>query len=334
MLALRAHAFDQPLQLDELPTPEPQPGEVRVRVQASGTSFFDMLIARGGYQWRPDLPFTVGSEFAGVVEALGQDANNKLDQGEPPLQPGDRVFGASSIGAWCQQLCVPAHALHRVARGATDRVAMDEAAVLSSPYGTALYGLRERGGIQAGDVVLVLGATGGVGLAAVQVARALGARVIGGASGPAKCAAVLEAGAHEALDLSQPDWKDRAKALAGPAGVNIVFDPVGGPAMDTAFRTLGWGGRLLVVGFAGGEIGSLRANLAIVKGASLVGVDLRQFREREPVAARRVFSDVARLHAQGALRPHIAQRFALTQHADAFALAQRRDTVGRVLLLP
>lgn len=331
MFALRTHAFDQPPRIDDLPTPQPAPGEVRVRVQACGISFFDLLIGRGGYQWRPALPFTVGSEFAGVVEALGQaSADAGLASPGEPLRVGERVFGACSIGAWCQQLCVPAGTLHRVAEAA----AIEEAAVLGTPYDTALYGLRERGGLQPGDTVLVLGAAGGVGMAAVQVARALGARVIGAASGAAKCTAAREAGAQEVLDLNQPDWKDQAKALAGAGGINIVFDPVGGLLTDTAFRTLGWGGRLLVVGFAGGAIGNLRTNLSIVKGASLVGVDLRQFREREPAAAQRVCRDVTRLHAQGALKPRIAARFALAQHAEAFALAQRRDTVGRVLLLP
>ncbi len=323
MQALRVHAFDQPLQCDSLPTPEPAAGEVRVRVQACGISFFDLLIARGGYQWRPGLPFTVGSEFAGVVEALGPDTDGSL-------AVGDRVGGSVSIGAWTQQLCVPASALHAVA----PQAALDEAAVLFMPYGTALYALRERGGLQPGETLLVLGATGTVGAAAVQLGRVLGARVIGAATGAAKCAAVLAAGADAVVDLAQADWKDQVKALAGPQGVDVVADPVGGAATDTAFRTLGWGGRHLVLGFASGQIGSLRGNLTIVKGGALVGVDLRQFRERQPAAARQLMQDVAALHRDGQLRPLISARWPLAQHAQACAQAGDRATVGRVLLLP
>lgn len=327
MQALRVHDFAQPLQQDELLPPEPAPGEVRVRVLACGISFFDLLIARGGYQWRPPLPFVVGSEFAGVVDGLGPAKVAGAAQG---FAIGDRVCGSSSIGAWAQQLCQPADALHAVAPQAS----IDEAAVLNMPYGTALYALRERGGLQPGETVLVLGATGSVGHAAVQLAKALGARVIGAATGAAKCVAVRAAGADEVVDTGLPGWKDQVKALAAPRGVDVVLDPVGGELMDTAFRTLGWGGRHLVVGFASGQIGALRGNLTIVKGASLIGVDLRQFRERQPGPARQLLRDVAALHHAGRIQPTIAARFPLARHAEAFALAQDRQTIGRVLLLP
>jgi len=322
MQALRVHDFAEGLCLDNLPNPVPGPGEVCVQVQACGVSFFDMLMARGGYQWRPALPFIVGSEFAGVVEALG-------DGVQGAFAVGDRVFGSTFIGAWTQRLCVPSDAIHAVA----PQSSIEEAAVLAMPYGTSLYALRERGHLQAGETVLVLGATGSVGHAAVQLARALGARVIGAATGAAKCAATLEAGAQEVVDLGDEGWKDRVKALTGPRGVDVVFDPLGGALMDTAFRTLGWGGRHLVVGFASGQIGSLRGNLTIVKGASLVGVDLRQFREKEPDAARRLLKDVAVLHRDGRIKPRIAARLAMDRHAEAFAMAQNRSTLGRVLLL-
>jgi len=322
MQALRVHAFDQPLQLDTLPTPEPGPGQLRVRVAAVGISFFDMLIARGGYQWRPALPFTVGSEFAGVVEAVGEGVSG--------WAIGEPVCGSSSIGAWCSHLCLPADGLFRAAPGAR----LDEAAVLVMPYGTALYALRERGRQRAGETVLVLGATGGIGDAAVQVARHLGARVIAGVSGPAKLAAARASGAHEVVDVAAADWKDQVKALAGPRGVDIVVDPVGGDATDIAFRTLGWQGRHLVLGFASGRIGQLKANLTIVKGASLIGVDLRQFREREPEAAQRLFADVVALHRDGHVVPRVVARYPFARHAEAFARAGDRATVGRVILTP
>ena len=323
MKALRVHDFSLPPSVDDLPPPAPRPGEVRLRVQACGISFFDLLIARGAYQWRPPLPFVVGSEFAGVVEALGDGVAGRFSV-------GDRVCGTSSIGAWAQQLCLPADALHAVAPQAS----IEEAAVLNMPYGTALYALRERGRLQPGETALVLGATGSVGYAAVQLAKLLGARVIAAATGAAKAAAVREAGADEVVDTRSPDWKDQVKALAGPRGVDLVLDPVGGAAMDTAFRTLGWGGRHLVVGFASGDIGALRGNLTIVKGASLIGVDLRQYRERQPEAARRLLQDVAALHRDGRIRPRIAASFAMDQHEQAFALVHDRQTLGRVLLRP
>lgn len=322
MQALRVHDFDQPLRCDTLPMPEPAPGEVRVRVRACGISFFDMLIARGGYQWRPGLPFTVGSEFAGEVDALGE--------GVTGWAVGDAVCASRSIGAWASHFCMPAAELFRAAPGA----ALDEAAVLVMPYGTALYALRERGGLKAGETVLVLGAAGAIGDAAVQVARHLGARVIAGVSGPAKADAARASGAAEVVDLGTPDWKDQVKALAGPRGVDVVVDPVGGDATDTAFRTLGWQGRHLVVGFASGRIGQLKANLTIVKGASLVGVDLRQFREREPAAAQALFADVVALHRDGHVKPRVVARYPFSRHAEAFAQAADRATVGRVVLQP
>lgn len=322
MQTLRVHDFDRPPGLDDLPEPAPGPGQLRLRVHASGVSFFDLLIARGGYQWRPPLPFTPGSEFAGVVDAVGD--------GVKGWAPGDRACGSCPTGAWTTSLCLAAERLHRLPPDAD----LDEAAVLMTPFGTALYALRERGSLRAGETVLVLGAAGGIGDAAVQVAKALGARVIAAVTGEAKAAAARSAGADAVVDLGQADWKDAVKALAGRRGVDVVVDPVGGAATDTAFRTLGWGGRHLVVGFAAGSIGQLKANLAIVKGAALIGVDARQFGEFEPEAARRLYADVAAMHRERRLRPRIAAAFPFTRHAEAFARAQDRATTGRVLLRP
>ena len=321
MQALRVHAFDQPPRLDTLPDPVPAAGEVRVRVQACGISFFDLLIARGGYQWRPDLPFTVGSEFAGVVDALGEGAQG--------LAIGDRVCGSSSIGAWTQSLCVPAAALNAVPAQAP----LDEAAVLLTPYGTALYALRERGTVQRGETVLVLGATGSIGDAGVQVAKALGARVIAGASGEAKGQAACAAGADAAVDLSQPGWRERLKAVAPGGTVDVVVDPLGGDYTEPAFRSLGWGGRHLMIGFAGGGIPALRGNLALLKGASLVGVDARQFMEREPAAAAANLQAVCALYAQGRVRPLVQAQYPFERWREALAAVEDRRTIGRVALL-
>ena len=323
MHALRMHSYEDGVRLDTVPVPEPGHGEVRVRMQASGISFVDLLLTRGEYQMRPPLPFIGGSEFAGVVDALGPAI-------EASVNLGDRVSGAISGGAWAQYLCVPAANLHHV--GAS--VPIDEAAVLNVPYGTALYALRNRGQLQRGETVLVLGASGGVGHAAVQLAKMLGARVFAAASSAAKRDSALDAGADEVLDAGDlTTWKESVKALA-PQGVDLVLDPVGGEITDLAFRTLGWGGRHLMVGFAGGQIGALRSNLAIVKGASLVGVDIRQFGEREPAKFRALMADVTALHREGHIRPRIAATFPLEQFSQAATQALARDTVGRILIRP
>ena len=321
MHALRVHSYEDGVRLDTVPMPEPGHGEVRVRVQASGVSFVDLLLTRGEYQMRPPLPFIGGSEFAGVVDALGPGIDESVNV-------GDRVSGSISGGAWAQYLCAPAVNLHNV--GAS--VPIEEAAVLNVPYGTALYALRNRGQLQRGESVLVLGASGAVGHAAVQLAKVLGARIIAAASSAAKRDAALEAGADEVLDAGDPTtWKDRVRAIA-PKGVDLVLDPVGGEMTDLAFRTLGWGGRHLMVGFASGQIGALRSNLAIVKGASLVGVDIRQFGEREPAKFRALMADVAALHREGRIRPRIAASFPLEQFSQAATHTLARDTVGRILL--
>ncbi|MEO8059434.1 MAG: NADPH:quinone oxidoreductase family protein [Burkholderiales bacterium] len=320
---MRVHNFQDGVRLETVPMPEPSPGEVRVRMQFSGISFVDLLLVRGEYQMRPPLPFTGGSEFAGVVDALGSG-------GYGSLGIGSRVSGSTAGGAWAEYLCVPAANLQSV--GAD--VPLDEAAVLNVPYGTALYALRDRGQLQRGETVLVLGASGGVGHAAVQLAKVLGARVIAAASSPAKRQAAIDAGADEVIDADDPTHlKESVKALV-PRGVDLVLDTVGGDMTDLGFRSLGWGGRHLMVGFASGQIGALRSNLPIVKGASLVGVDIRQFGEREPMKFRALMAEVTALHQNGRIRPRIAGSFRLEKFSQAATQALARDTIGRILICP
>lgn len=322
MQALRIHDYGEGIRLDTMPLLNPGPGEIRVRVQACGVSFVDLLVAGGGYQLRPALPFVAGSEFAGVVDALGDGAGSRF-------AVGDRVSGSGAIGAWTQYACVTPMGLTGVAAG----VPIEEAAVLNVPFATALYGLRDRGRLQRGETLLVLGATGSVGHAAVQLGKLLGARVIAAVSGELKRTAALESGVDEVVDARDPEWKNQVKSLAA-GGVDVVFDTVGGDMTDAAFRTLGWGGRHLMVGFAGGQIGALRSNLTIMKGASLVGVDIRQFGEREPVRASALMEEVAALHAQASIRPRIAAALPLAQFAEATARVRDRNTIGRILLCP
>ena len=321
MKALRVNQYGpaESIELAEIPIPEPKHGEIRVRVEASGISFVDMLVARGGYQVRHPLPFTPGSEFSGVVDAVAPGVMSGL-------RVGDRVCG-STRGAWAQYLCHAAEHLHPLP-STCDHVA---ASVVVVPYGTALYALRERGNLVAGETLLVLGAAGGVGYAAVQLGKALGARVIAVASTAAKRAALQDAGADEVVD-SSGDWKNAVKSLVGPRGVDVVLDPVGDAATDTAFRTLGWGGRHLVVGFAGGDVSTLRTNLTIVKGASLVGVDFRQLGERNPEQRIQLEREVVAMVCDGLVKPLINGALPLERFVEAQARAQDRATVGRVVL--
>lgn len=323
MKALRCHDFESldRIRLDEIEMPDPAAAEVRVRVRAVAVSFVDLLVAEGRYQLRPQPPFVPGSEFAGVVDAIGAGYRGGL-------RAGDRVCGSRFLGIWAECANVPARAVQRI----DDAMPFEQACALTMPYGTALYALRERGQLCAGETVLVLGAAGSVGYAAVQVARSLGARVIAASTARAKRQPLLAAGADDFVDLSDPQWKDAVKALTGSRGVDVVVDPVGGALTDPAFRTLGWRGRHLVIGFAAGDIPALRSNLALLKGASLVGVDLRQFAEREPDAHAALLCDVVALHRQGVLRPLVAHVLPIERFGEAFARVKDRATVGRVVL--
>lgn len=320
MKALRVHGFGpgDGIVVDDIPVAEPAAGEVRVRVRACGIAYVDLLVARGQYQMKPPVPFVAGSEFSGVVDAVGPDT-------ETTLKPGDPVCGVRQ-GAWAEYICVPAERVHRLRTGAHDI----EAAVVAAAYGTALYALRNRGCLRAGETLLVLGSSGGVGHAAVQLGRWMGARVIAGASTSAKRQAARQAGASETFDTSG-DWKDEVKLLAGSGGVDVCFDPVGGAATDTAFRTLGWEGRHLMIGFAGGDIPALKTNLAIIKGASLIGVDARQFGIKRPHEAAAIQRECVALFGDGAIRPRVHAVMPVQRFAEAAEQVADHATCGRVL---
>ena len=305
--------------LREVPTPEPAAGEVRVRVLAAGVGYFDALMARGGYQVRPPLPFVPGSEFAGIVESCGDGVQSPV--------PGQRVIGGSFGNVFAEYVCVPAATLMPLPSALSAEVG---AAFLVN-YQTAAHALIQRAGLRAGETLLVLGAAGGTGSAAVQVGKCLGARVIAAASSAEKRAFALAAGADLELDYSRPDWRDDLKRLS-PGGVDVIFDPVGGDFFEPAFRSLAWGGRHLVIGFAGGAIPRLPANLALLKGASLVGVDLRQAAGRDPAMnaanTRRLLGWVE----QGALRPPAGPVFDLVDFRGALDAAFSGKSLGKVVL--
>src|SRR5688500_11512021 len=310
------------LTFEELPSPRPGPGEAVVTVKAASVNFPDVLIIQNKYQFKPPLPFSPGSELAGVVKAVGE--------GVTAFKPGDPVIAFTTYGAFAEEVKTEAGRLLPMPEG------MDfaSAAAFLLTYATSDHALRDRGALAAGETLLVLGAAGGVGLAAIEIGKALGARVIACASSDDKLAVCREHGADALINYSAEDLRERIKALTEGRGVDVVYDPVGGPYSEPAFRSLAWRGRLLVVGFAAGEIPKLPLNLALLKGASVVGVFWGDFARREP----RQFSDsvrqLNRWYAEGRLRPHAAQTRPLARAADALKLMAGRQVKGKIVLVP
>ena len=295
------------------------PHELRVAVKAAGISFVDVLTAAGQYQVKPPLPFVPGSEAAGVVTEAGPRVT--------AFAPGDAILFSAWGGMFAEEAIVAEGAAQPIPAG------MDfaEAAVFPVSYATAWHALVDRARLAPGETLLVLGAGGATGVAAVQIGKHLGARVIGSASSEAKRTIAGEAGADAMVDARGPEWRDAVKAANGGKPVDVVFDPVGGEATDPAFRALGWGGRHLVIGFPGG-IAALRTNLPLLKGASLVGVDIRQFGEREPERARANREAIFALGAKSVLRPIIAKRYRLEDYAAAMSDAASGSSAGRIVL--
>jgi NADPH:quinone reductase len=322
MKAVVVRTFGPPetFALEELAPREPGPGEVRILVHSAGVSYVDALVAEGKYQMKPPLPFTPGSEFAGVVETIGD--------GVASLNVGDRVFGPSFGAVFAEQATVPAAAVSVMPATRS----FDEAAVFRVSYATAHHALVQRAGLRAGETVLVLGAGGAVGYACVQVAKVLGARVIASASTAEKRALARSAGADEVLDTGSGEWRAAVKNATGGRGVDVVVDPVGGEATERAFRSLAWRGRHLVIGFTAGAIPALPTNLALLKGAALVGVDLRQFSALEPEVAAENDRVLLQLFAEGTLKPAIAMTYPLERFAEALREAASGRTAGRVVL--
>lgn len=297
----------------------PGPGQVRVAIRAAGVSFVDVLNALGKYQGRASTPFIPGSECAGVVEAVGEGVSG--------FSSGDPVVASSWGGVFAHAANFPAASVHPMPGG------MDfaEGAVFLVSATTAWHALADRGGLRGGETLLVLGAGGATGRAAVQVGKYLGARVIASASGVDKRAQALEAGADAVVDARSPRWREEVKAASPGKPVDVVFDPVGGEWTERAFRTLGWSGRHLVVGFPAG-IAALPTNLPLLKAASLVGVNLQQFGSHEPERARDNLTRLICLAEQGLFCPAVTHRFPLADFARAMALVHEARPAGRVVL--
>jgi NADPH:quinone reductase len=320
--AVVAHAFGPPetFVLESRDRALPGPGKVRVAVHAAGISFVDVLIAAGEYQVKPPLPFVPGSEFSGLIDAVGD--------GVDPARIGERVCAGNFGMAFAESAVVNALQTFAI----PPEMSFAEASVFRVSYATAYHALVQRGRLQAGETVLVLGAAGAVGAAAIEVAKALGARVIASASTEDKRALALRAGADAVVNARAADWREAVRAANDGRGVDIVVDPVGGSASEPAFRSLAWNGRHLVIGFAEGTIARIPTNRALIKGTSLVGVDVRQFGELEPVLAAANLAALFELYGAGKLKPAIARSYPLAEFAAAMVEAKSGRIAGRTIL--
>ncbi|MEG0822811.1 MAG: NADPH:quinone oxidoreductase family protein [Burkholderiaceae bacterium] len=310
------------LALAELALPQPGAGEVRIRVAAAGVNFPDALIVQKKYQLQPSLPFVPGTEVAGRIDAVGE--------GVTAWAPGDRVLAFVGLGAFAEFVTVSADGCLPLPATVSDEIA----AAFTLTYATAHHALFDRGGIKAGEILLVLGAGGGVGLAAVELGKLAGARVIAAASTDEKLAAASEHGADATINYSSTDLREALKTLTEGRGVDVIVDPVGGAYTETAVRALAWRGRLLVVGFSNGEIPSFSANLLLLKGAAAIGVFWGEFAKREPAANRRLLAELFGWLAEGRLKPLVSQVYSLADTSHALDALLARRAVGKLVIVP
>ncbi|TCZ65479.1 NADPH:quinone oxidoreductase family protein [Roseicella aquatilis] len=320
MKAVLCREFGPPsaLVLGETPAPKPGRGEVLIRVEAAAVNFPDTLIIQGKYQAKPPLPFPPGGEVAGRVEALGEGLDGPA--------PGTRVLAMTGHGGFAELAVAPAGNIVVL----PDDIDAVPAAALSYAYGTVLHALQDRAALRPGETVLVLGAAGGAGMAAVQVAKLMGARVIAAAS-PAKHAACREAGADAVVDYTAEHWREELKTLA-PDGVEVVFDAVGGPYAEPSLRSIAWGGRYLVVGFASGDIPRIPLNLTLLKGCAILGVFYGAHVKRDPEGNRALMARLFDWIRSGALKPAIAQAWPLERAPEALELLLARKVTGKIVL--
>ena len=324
MKALYCRAFgpETDLAVEEIDTPVPAAGEVLVSVEAAGLNFPDLLCVRGEYQFKPPLPFVPGSEGAGVVTALGANVSG--------VSVDDRVCFNGLSGAFAQEIAISASAVTQI----PDSMPFEQAAGLTVVYSTSYCALKQRAGLQSGDTLLVLGAAGGVGLSAVELGAAMGARVIAAASSDEKLAVAAEHGAEVGINYATEDLKNRIKEITEGAGANVIYDPVGGELAEAAFRGIAWEGRHLVIGFASGTIPKLPLNLPLLKGAAAVGVFWGAWTKREPEVHKQNMAELFELFTEGAIQPHVSSTYSLDQFLDAFGEVSGRRAVGKVILTP
>ncbi|MDO3720462.1 NADPH:quinone oxidoreductase family protein [Marinobacter sp. chi1] len=316
----KEHGPAEQLVIEDIASPEVKGRGVKVRVKAAGLNFPDTLIIEDKYQLKPSLPFSPGGELAGEVIEVGDKVTR--------YKPGDRVAGLTGYGAFAEEVIVPEQNLLPV----PDSMSDEKAAAFMMVYGTSYYALKQRANIQPGESLLVLGASGGVGLAAVELGKAMGAKVIAAASTDEKLAVAKEAGADELINYTEEPLKDAVKKLTRSKGVDVVYDPVGGDFTEQALRAMGWNGRHLVIGFAAGDIPKVPANLTLLKGCSLVGVFWGSFTQREPEASARNMMDLMQLFAEGKIDPRISEVFEFEDYARALNTLTERRATGKIVL--
>jgi NADPH:quinone reductase len=318
----KAHGSPESLVVEEVESPAPGPGQVVISVKAAGVNFPDTLIIQGKYQFQPPLPFSPGSEVAGIVKEVGT--------GVESVKIGDRVTASSAFGGFAEEFVANADALIPLPAG----IDFDVASAFALTYGTSLHALKDRGNLQPGERLLVLGAAGGVGLASIEIGTLLGAQVIAAASTEEKLAVCRQYGASEVINYSEQDLKERIKELTRGQGVDVVVDPVGGDYSEAALRGMAWNGRFLVIGFTAGSIPRVPLNLPLLKGCSIVGVFWGSFVARDPQQSQANFQQLLGWLQEGKLRPHISARYPLEQAADALYDIINRKVTGKIVLQP
>lgn len=322
MKAVLCKQFGPPesLVVEDLASPVPGKGEVVVSMRAASLNFPDVLIIQNKYQFKPDLPFSPGSELAGVVKSVGE--------GVTAFKPGDKVIAYATYGAFAEEVKLEANRLLPLPEG----MDFPSGAAFLLTYGTSDHALRDRAQLKAGETLLVLGASGGVGLAAIEIGKALGAKVIACASSADKLEVCRQHGADELINYATEDLRERIKAITGGKGVDVVYDAVGGPYTEPALRSTAWRGRVLVVGFAAGDIPRIPLNLTLLKGCSIVGVFWGDFTRREPKAFAQSLAQLGAWFREGKLKPHVSQTFPLEKAVEALQLMAGRKVKGKVVL--
>jgi len=322
MKAVLCKAYGPPdsLVIEDVASPIPGPGEAVISVKAASVNFPDVLIIENKYQVKPPLPFSPGSEVSGIVKAVGDGVTN--------VKAGDRVMAITGYGAFAEEVKTEARRMLPI----PPKMDFPTAAAFGLTYATSEHALVDRGALQPGETLLVLGAAGGVGLAAIEIGKILGARAIACASTDEKLAVCRQHGADETINYATEDLRERIKALTNGNGADVVYDPVGGAYTELALRSIAWRGRLLVVGFAAGEIPKIPLNLTLLKGCSIVGVFWGDFARREPGHFAAAMTRLGAWYAQGKLKPHVSETFPLERAADALKLMAARKATGKVVL--
>ena len=316
----KAYGPASSLVLEETTDPVAKKNDVIIDIHAAGVNFPDTLIIEGKYQVKPPFPFSPGGEAAGVVSAVGENVKH--------LKPGDRVMALTGFGSFAEKVAADAARVLPM----PDDMDYVTAAGFSMTYGTSMHALKQRANLQPGETLLVLGASGGVGLAAVEIGKAMGARVIAAASSDDKLEIARQAGADELINYADGELKEKVKALTKGQGADVIYDPVGGDLFDQSLRCINWNGRLLVVGFASGRIPEMPANLPLLKGAAVVGVFWGAFAARQPQDNLANFQQLFAWHTEGKLKPLVSQTYELNQYEDALAMLTSRKAVGKVVI--